>query len=277
MSILLGDNFSYSAQKPLDGRLKYDTLADMIAVGDATMYDGCLAYCVATDKTYQWKSTNDEDPTLRKWREFTSGGNIQVEELPEASADELNNIYMYMGDDDSTEGLVHAHFYQCVSDGGSPATYSWKDMGYIKVYVGSSSDFENLSLDEKVSYDEAHFTDDEGSGVDMYSTTETKTNKVWIDGKPIYRKVIPFFRNGSYVSGWTYVAANTYSNSEISSDIETIVKGLGLVVRADGWMDTYASNASGWSFLPSSNRMFIGYAGTISKADVILEYTKTTD
>lgn len=27
---------------------------------------------------------------------------------------------------------------------------------------------------------------------DIYSTTETKTNKVWIDGKPIYRKVIDF-------------------------------------------------------------------------------------
>ena len=25
---------------------------------------------------------------------------------------------------------------------------------------------------------------------DIYSTTETKTNKVWIDGKPIYRKVV---------------------------------------------------------------------------------------
>ena len=25
---------------------------------------------------------------------------------------------------------------------------------------------------------------------DIYSTTETKTNKIWIDGRPIYRKVI---------------------------------------------------------------------------------------
>ena len=25
---------------------------------------------------------------------------------------------------------------------------------------------------------------------DIYSTTETKTNKVWIDGKPLYRKTI---------------------------------------------------------------------------------------
>lgn len=28
------------------------------------------------------------------------------------------------------------------------------------------------------------------SGLDVYSTTETLTNKVWIDGKLIYRKVI---------------------------------------------------------------------------------------
>ena len=74
MSILVGDNFSYSAAKPLDGRLKYDTLANMKAVADATMYDGCLAYCSATDKTYQWKSTNTVDADTGKWREFSSGG-----------------------------------------------------------------------------------------------------------------------------------------------------------------------------------------------------------
>lgn len=74
MSILVGDNFSYSAAKPLDARLKYSTLADMKAVGDATMYDGCMAYCVATDKTYQWKSTNSVDASTGRWREFSSGG-----------------------------------------------------------------------------------------------------------------------------------------------------------------------------------------------------------
>lgn len=31
---------------------------------------------------------------------------------------------------------------------------------------------------------------DDNMDVDAYSTTETKTNKVWIDGKPIYRKVV---------------------------------------------------------------------------------------
>lgn len=74
MALTLGDNFSYQGAKPLDARLKYDTLANMKAVADATMYDGCMAYCVATDKTYQWKSTNTVDPDTGKWREFSSGG-----------------------------------------------------------------------------------------------------------------------------------------------------------------------------------------------------------
>ena len=74
MALTLGDNFSYQGSKPLDGRLKYDTLANMKAVADATMYDGCMAYCVATDKTYQWKSTNTVDADTGRWREFSSGG-----------------------------------------------------------------------------------------------------------------------------------------------------------------------------------------------------------
>lgn len=74
MSLTLGDNFSYQGAKPLDARLKYETVAAMKAVADATMYDGCLAYCAGTDKTYQWKSGNTVDETTGKWREFTSGG-----------------------------------------------------------------------------------------------------------------------------------------------------------------------------------------------------------
>ena len=74
MALTLGDNFSYQGAKPLDARLKYDTLANMKAVADATMYEGCLAYCEATDKTYQWKSTNTVDADTGKWREFETGG-----------------------------------------------------------------------------------------------------------------------------------------------------------------------------------------------------------
>lgn len=74
MALTLGDNFSYMGAKPLDARLKYSTVAAMKAMADSTLYDGCLAYCAATDKTYQWKSTNTVDETLGRWREFSSGG-----------------------------------------------------------------------------------------------------------------------------------------------------------------------------------------------------------
>lgn len=74
MALTLGDNFSYQGAKPLDARLKYDTVAAMKAVADSTMYEGCIAYCSGTDKTYQWKSGNTVDETTGKWRELSSGG-----------------------------------------------------------------------------------------------------------------------------------------------------------------------------------------------------------
>ena len=74
MSLVIGDNFSYQGSKPLDARLKYDTLAHMVATAENTLYNGIIAYCEGEDKTYQWKSTNEVDQTLAKWREYTSGG-----------------------------------------------------------------------------------------------------------------------------------------------------------------------------------------------------------
>ena len=74
MALTIGDNFSYQGVKPLDGRIKYNTLAEMVAMADSTLYDGCIAYCVGEDKNYQWKSTNTVDSTTGKWRELEAGG-----------------------------------------------------------------------------------------------------------------------------------------------------------------------------------------------------------
>ena len=48
---------------------------------------------------------------------------IQVSALPTASADELGNIYQFIGTTDSN--YTNGYFYKCVSDGLNPATYSW--------------------------------------------------------------------------------------------------------------------------------------------------------
>lgn len=103
MALTLGDNFSYLGAKPLDARLKYDTLAAMKAVSDSTMYDGCLAYCVATDKTYQWKSTNTVDEDTGKWREYASGGGHEIKDNGDAVTDrKVMNFTDFDIADDST-------------------------------------------------------------------------------------------------------------------------------------------------------------------------------
>lgn len=82
MSILLSDNFQYWGRKPLDSRLVYDTLADMAAMTDATLYEGIIAYNLEDSKFYTFNPSNPVDPTLGKWVELTLGGsgNASIEE-----------------------------------------------------------------------------------------------------------------------------------------------------------------------------------------------------
>lgn len=52
-----------------------------------------------------------------------AGQVIQVATLPTANADELGNIYQFVGTTDVN--YTNGYFYKCVSDGQVPATYSW--------------------------------------------------------------------------------------------------------------------------------------------------------
>lgn len=92
MSLTIGDNFSYQGAKPLDARLTYATIAEMKSKADSTLYDGIMAFCKADGKNYQWKSTNEVDATLGKWRQFESGASVTVDdELSETSTNPVQN------------------------------------------------------------------------------------------------------------------------------------------------------------------------------------------
>ena len=65
-----------------------------------------------------------EDGTRLSEKSF-DGQSIQVEELPIASADELEKIYQYVGE---TGTYTKGYFYECVSNGGVTPTYSWKEV-----------------------------------------------------------------------------------------------------------------------------------------------------
>lgn len=91
MSMQIADNFSYQGTKPLDARIKYATVADMKAVAESSLYDGCMAYVTGVKKYYTYDSTNTVDSTTGKWREYKSGSGHTVEDASgTAMADQPN-------------------------------------------------------------------------------------------------------------------------------------------------------------------------------------------
>ena len=110
----------------------------------------------------------------------------------------------------------------------------------------------------------------------MYSTTETKTNKVWIDGKPIYRKVINVGALPSTAGDKTVL--HNISNVDHFISCEAFhysASGLHLFT-------TYApagSNDSDITMAADKTTIYVtvGVDRSGYSTYVILEYTKTTD
>lgn len=109
---------------------------------------------------------------------------------------------------------------------------------------------------------------------EIYSTEEVKTNKIWIDDKPIYRKVF----NGTLPTG-TGNNSFTISNSKIIS-VNGFVKSI-----YNQWWDInnyFSSNNYNINCRLSENRNEIilacgSFYDTNSEYFLIVEYTKATD
>ena len=112
---------------------------------------------------------------------------------------------------------------------------------------------------------------------DIYSTSEVKTNKKWINGKPIYRKVA----NAQNI---------TSQNSTIGTvqNLDTLVKIYGNAYNSSfnqkyGIPNTHQDIATYYiNALITNNtnitlRFGSGYTGGFQYVSVIVEYTKTTD
>lgn len=114
-----------------------------------------------------------------------------------------------------------------------------------------------------------------------YSTTEVKTNKMWIDGKPIYRLVI---------TGSDSFQFNPSTPSEIDTltHCEVYVKDSTSVIPipAIGVSYSTGNHFIGWSYYNNSaswnaNHLYIvkeqGQFSDYQNYYAIMEYTKTTD
>ena len=109
------------------------------------------------------------------------------------------------------------------------------------------------------------------NSMDKYSTNEVKTNKVWIDGKPIYRKVIN--KN-------TAIPANNWTAFYYSADLG--IPNIDFVRVIDAILTKTGNiKESVWSS-PARLQYLNGYLSIFVDSDVsgeqfIVEYTKTTD
>lgn len=104
----------------------------------------------------------------------------------------------------------------------------------------------------------------------VYSTDEVKTNKVWIDGKPIYERVI------EYGDGSTAIAQDTAITILNNVSIAKIINWSGTAVY-DNNVDYALPNNATIIYNNHTNITYSEHAMQSKKLYITIEYTKTTD
>lgn len=108
---------------------------------------------------------------------------------------------------------------------------------------------------------------------DVYSTEETLTNKVWIDGKPIYRKVVDC---GALPNNSLKTVAHNIAN------IGFVINLYGIASDGSEWLPlpaSYYSNSAVGLSVDGTNISLRPYTNrtTYTTTYVTIEYTKSTD
>lgn len=140
---------------------------------------------------------------------------------------------------------------------------------------------DTLPIGSEVDYDgtEVPYGWEETTDPESYSTNEVKTNKTWINGKSIYRKIVEF---GSFPNN---------TSKTVATGITDLLKIISLEYTwydsTDGYYFTNIRLDSNSvfckvAFKVSNNSLFVQGLGTdwssrTSQGFAIIEYTKTTD
>ena len=181
------------------------------------------------------------------------------------------------------EGTFTAYGYEIVEDSAVVTIeYSWEDIGGggdggndYEEFVGTQAEWDALSQSQKNKYDGkiVNIIDDvQGTNLDYYSTNEVKTNKVWVDGKPVYRKC------------WSGLNVSTSETS-----IGTI-NNVDIIVNIEASISQYTSTSgttlshkkpyvrSQAEIVVKNNTVICKSGSGFDKINIIaIEYTKTTD
>lgn len=141
-----------------------------------------------------------------------------------------------------------------------------EDMNEIKSVVntnyGEVGNIANLKTTDKTSVVNAINELKDG---EIYSTSEVKTNKVWIDGKPIYRKMIQISVGTTEVS---YSIANNISQAWIDMGSSWITWGGNRTYPLSRLMAEY--------YITNDLKLALKSVSGTNTGYVAVEYTKTS-
>lgn len=147
-----------------------------------------------------------------------------------------------------------------------------------KEFIGTSYEWEQLSVEQRKEYDTFQFTDDYNDANYIYLptiySTEEKQVGVWTDGKPLYQKTV-VIDNPVSTGTTTYIAHGI-------ADVETIVDIYGGAYLSSTIIDINSFGSSDYYTLVYASQTDIAYelkwgSSTFTKIRVTLKYTKTSD
>ena len=315
--ISLSTNFDVGAALHLDSREEI-TKAEMLTINENIYPDDLLVICSDDHKVYLFSKSNESDPETGKFREFKTGTEITVDDemsltsenpvqnkvicialngkvgiedtMPTPSEDYLGTIGIYGGE--TTADYTHGYFYECVSDGENPATYSWQalkvqettpaildrsittnvEVGGIPAGTTLPQGLSFTDYVEKVHTIEIAPTTTftaSGSGVkeEGTSVTPTLTLNITNAGTGTPTK-IQFYNGSTMIDEQNYVSGtNTYTYTMSAVSTDTTVKGVLVYNKSDSTSATIEKSAS-YTFVMASYYGAVSTAPT-SKADII--------
>lgn len=155
--------------------------------------------------------------------------------------------------------------------------YAYDGDTLVSVGGGASGGGETLPVGSEIDFDGSVSDIPDGweqvDDAPVYSTTETVCG-TWIDGKPIYRKVL---NNISIIEGTAHTIETGITNIENLTKLEGILNNTNnsqYVVIPAYYSPTIFISAN---YKYDENRIYYDSATFSGTAIIILEYTKTTD
>lgn len=180
------------------------------------------------------------------------------------------------------DGTIHGAF---ILEGGIGVSIDNNEINAnTSTFRGTLDEWDALTSDQQAQYTDVLTPDGDVDFKDVYSTSEVKTGKVWIDGRDIYRIVMPVFSDTettahAIASGTDYIVPNSEA---VASGIDYMINGYARGTSSDealdmapliGYVRVYGANFNwtGIKFYSMNN------AGSLLKVYVVIEYVKKSN